>query len=188
VHILVPVGIRLRNEVVTVPHGLDEHKRAVQHKRRGTCEGELRKAEHGSVAAREVGQHERERHERGQRGQCRTRALGPKALLVVAHAADQQGETDHAVEDDHDRGEHRVSSQLSTLGAASEHDGDDQRHLDHRHGDGEHERTEWLADAVRHQFRMIDGRKHRGDEHDCRGRKERVALADDDCRHEHAPS
>mgnify|MGYP003694644191 CR=1 FL=1 len=44
---------------------------------------------------------------------------------------------------------------------AGDHDRDDQRHLDDRHGDGQHERAERLADAVRDDLGVVDRREHR---------------------------
>ena len=51
--------------------------------------------------------------------------------------------------------------------AAADHHGDDQRHLDDRDRDGQHERAERFADAVRDDLGVIDRREHGRDQHDA---------------------
>ena len=88
----------------------------------------------------------------------------------MADAAGKQAHPHDAVTDDHHRGKHRIAREAGLLGARAQHHGDDQRHLDHRHGDGEHQRAERLAHAMRDDFRMVDAREDRARE---RGADER---------------
>ena len=84
----------------------------------------------------------------------------------MSQAARNETESDDAIADDHDRGEHRVARQRVGGLASREHrQCDDQRHLDHRHRDREHERPEWLANAMRDDLRVMDGGEHRENEH-----------------------
>ena len=70
-----------------------------------------------------------------------------------------------------------VSRQACRLRPAAKHHGDDERHLDHRHRDGEHERPKRLADPVRHHLRVVDGSEHSCPEDQRRRRGERPAHA-----------
>ena len=122
-----------RQEVVAVADGLHEDEDAPERERGDAGEGELRRrCRRARRAGREARQHERQRRQRDQRGERRGRALEAERLLVVAEAADQQAQADHAVADDHDRREDRVARQRRLVGAAGEHHRDDQRDLDHR--------------------------------------------------------
>ena len=69
------------------------------------------------------------------------------------------------------------SRQACRLRPAAKHHGDDERHLDHRHRDGEHERPKRLADPVRHHLRVVDGSEHSCPEDERRRRGERPAHA-----------
>lgn len=62
------------------------------------------------------------------------------------------------------------------FGAAGQHDGDDQRDFDHRHRDGQHQRAERLADAMRDYFGMMHGREHRERQRDGGQRHERGVV------------
>jgi len=159
-----------------MPHGLDKDEHAVKHQGHDAHEGQLRTGEdrprrgHG-----EVGQHERQRSQRRQHGQGGTRALYLEALGVVPYSAGQQAHSDNAVAHQHYRREHRVPRQRRLLRAATQHHGYDQRHLDHRHGDGQHQRAERLSNPVRHQLGVIDGGEHGGDQHHGRAGREQGA-------------
>ncbi len=61
-----------------------------------------------------------------------------------------------------------VSRASPAFSAAAEHDGDDQRHLDDRHRDGQHERAERLADPVGDDLGVIDGGEHGSDQDGAR--------------------
>ena len=61
--------------------------------------------------------------------------------------AKQQRRADHAVQPDHQRGEHRIAGQRR-VGLAMQHDGGEQRHLDHGHRQGEHKRAVRLAEPL----------------------------------------
>ena len=50
------------------------------------------------------------------------------------------------------------------LRRSRDHDGDDQRHLDHRHGDGQDQRAERLAGAMCDHLGVVHGRENGGDE------------------------
>ena len=69
----------------------------------------------------------------------------PNAVKPAAH---EQADADDTVEDDHQRGVDRVARQMGLLGSADDHHGQDERGLDDRHGEREHERAEGLSDPV----------------------------------------
>ncbi len=107
-------------------------------------------------------------------------ALAPwswKPLFVMARAAPEQAQPDDAVAHDHDGGENRVARQPGLLRRSRDHDGDDQRHLDHGHGDGQDQRAEGLADAVGDDLGVVDGREHGGDQSRSRRRGNEAAGA-----------
>ncbi len=89
---------------------------------------------------------------------------------MVTQRPDQQAQADQAVADDHDGGKDRVAGQRGLVRAARQHDRDDQRYLDDRDGEGQHEGAEGLADAVRHDFRMVYCRNHGTDQSGGTGR------------------
>ena len=62
---------------------------------------------------------------------------------------------------DHHRGEDGVAGEGRRLRAAGDHQRDDQRHLDHGDGDGEHQRPERLTDPVGHHLGVVHGGEHR---------------------------
>lgn len=78
-------------EVVAVPHRLDEHERAIERQRDHSAEHELGRAEQrtGSTG-RDVRHDERKDGERRQHRQCRARPLDLERLFVMAHAAGKQ--------------------------------------------------------------------------------------------------
>ena len=154
-----------REEVVAVPHGLDEDERAVEHQRDDSGEDKLRRAEHRTGRGRDdVRQNQREGGERGQHGQCGARSVDLKSLFVMARAAPEQAQADDAVAHDHDGGEDRVACQPCLFRRSCNHDRDDQRHLDNRDGDGQDKRAEWLAGAVCDHLGVVHGREHGGDQ------------------------
>jgi hypothetical protein len=78
-------------------------------------------------------------------------------LFVMAQAAQQQADADHAVADDHDRRENRVACQKGSVGSARQHHREDQRHFDDRDGQRKHQRAEWFADPVRNHLGVMHG-------------------------------
>ena len=87
-----------------------------------------------------------------------------EALLVVARAAEQQAAPDDAVEDDHHGGEHGVARQRRRFRAAGEHQRNDERDFDDGDRNGQHERAEGLAHAVRDHLGVVHGRQHAADQ------------------------
>ena len=81
---------------------------------------------------------------------------------MVAQCADQKADSHDAVRGDHDGGEDGVSRQRRRVRPAGQHDAKKQADLDDRDCDGEDERAEGFADAVRDHLRVV----HR-DEHGC---------------------
>ena len=143
-------------------HGLHEHEHCVQHERSDAGEHHLRGGKGRAAGGGGVGgQHQGEDGERGQHRQRGVRPFGAKAQDVMAQAADEDAQADGAVAHDHDRGEHGFARQRGGLFAADQHQGYDQRHLDHGDGDREDQRAERLADPQRDHLCMVD----RGD--DC---------------------
>ena len=105
-------SLSIGEEIVAVPHGLDENERTVEHQRNDAGEDKLRRAEDRTGRGRrEVRQNQRQRGERGQHGERGARALELKSLLVMARAAPEQAEPDDTVANDHDGGEDRVACQ-----------------------------------------------------------------------------
>ena len=79
-------------------------------------------------------------------------------------AAPKQTSADDTVTNDHDSGEDGVACQSCFFRRICNHDGDDQRHLDNRYGDGEDKRSKWLAGAVRDHLGVIHGGENGGDQ------------------------
>jgi hypothetical protein len=65
-------------------------------------------------------------------------------LLPIAQRAHEQRRADHAVQNDHQGGEHGVAGERRVV-RAMQHDGGEQRDLDDDHREGEHERAVRLA-------------------------------------------
>ena len=91
-----------------------------------------------------------------------------EGLLEMSACAQDQAETDHAVEYDHHRREHRVAGHPVAAVGAGEHDRHDEPDLDHRHGDREQDRAERFAELQRQNLGVMDGREHRGAEKEAR--------------------
>jgi len=66
----------------------------------------------------------------------------------------------------HHGGEDGVARQRAGCSRLRQHHRDDERHLDGGAAQGEDQRAERLAHAVRHHLGMMDGGKHRGDQTD----------------------
>jgi hypothetical protein len=92
----------------------------------------------------------------------------------VAQAAEQQAHAHHAVADDHDRGVDGVARHAGGVGATGQHHGQHQRHLDHRDGQRQHQRTERLTHFVCDHLGVVhradNGAHQRGqaDQQHCR--------------------
>jgi hypothetical protein len=61
----------------------------------------------------------------------------------------------------------KIVRQRRRLVAAGKHHRHDQRHLDHRDRDRQHQRAERLADLVRDDLGVMDGGDHGGHERQC---------------------
>ena len=83
---------------------------------------------------------------------------------MVGERADENADSDHAVDDDHDRRKDRVARERGFVGAAGQHHRQDEGHLDHRDRDREHERAVGLAHAMRHHLGVVHGGNDRGHE------------------------
>jgi hypothetical protein len=160
------VGIRLLRahgqEAVAVADGLHGQEQHVQRERGDGRERELGRRALGSGPARR----ERRQHE-AQRARVPTVASAeavPSALneTVPCRSAPTSTDspTDPVARDHHGR-EDGVPGERRGLRPAGDHQRDDERHLDDRHGDREHERAERLPDPVGDHLRVVDGRQHR---------------------------
>ena len=92
---------------------------------------------------------------------------------MLARTQDE-AKSDHAVEHDHDRGEHRIARDKVAALGAGEHDRDDERNLDHRHRDRKQDRAEWLAELQRQHLRVMDGREDRSAKKDAGENEDRA--------------
>src|SRR5450755_279283 len=150
-------------------NSLNEDKCEIQYQRYKGGEDELRLVvQRTEFLGRKVRKDHRETGQRNEDGQSGARALSLESLFAVADAAHQQTCTDDAVAHDHDRREDRVTCQSGFFGRRCDHDRDDEGRLDHRYGQGEDKRTEWLANAVCDHLRMVDCGKN-GAEQSCSG-------------------
>ena len=166
-------------EIVAVPHGLDENERAVEHERHQPGEDELRRAvARTEFEGHKVWKDQRQSGERGQHRERRTCALDLKSLFAMMRAAPQEAGADDAVAHDHDGGEHRVAGEPGFFGRRGDHHRDDQCRLNDRDRQSEDQRAERLADAVRHHFGVVHGRKHRGEQHDAGRRGDETPAAE----------
>ncbi len=150
-----------REEIVAVPHGLDENERAVEHQRHKPGENELRRAvQRAEFACREVWKNQSEASQRGQHRQRGARSLDLKSLFVMTGTAREQTGADDAIAYNHDGGENRVARQSCLFGWSRNHDRDNQCRLNDRYGEREDKRAKWLADAVCNHLRVVHGREH----------------------------
>ena len=121
-----------REEVIAMPHGLDENERAVEHQRDDTGEDQLRRAEKRTGrAGGDVRQHQGERGERGQHRQRGAGAVKLKSLLVMTRPAPEQAHPDDAVAHDHHGGVHGVAREPGLLARRSRHHRHEQQTLEH---------------------------------------------------------
>ncbi len=157
-------------------HRLKEHEHQPDRERAGGHEGELRRAV--LRIPRAYREHRHDQDERGEGGERRQRgagALGVELQLAVTQRAEQHAQADHAGADDHDRRVQRVARERGGVRSPGEHHRDNQRHLDRRNRECEHQRPEGLADAVRDDLRVMHRRGDRADEANCAQRPERRA-------------
>ena len=160
-----------REEVVAMPHGLDEHERAVQHQRYKPGKNELRPAiERAKCACRVVWKNQSEAGERSQHRERCARALDLKSLLMIAGAAHEQTEADDAVAHDHDGSENRVACQPCGFGRRRNHDRNNQCRLDNCYGQGKYKRAVGLSDAVCNHLRVVHGREYGPQQDEARDR------------------
>ena len=97
-------------------------------------------------------------------------AIEAEALLPVHQPADQQAQSDDAIQNDHDGGKYRVARQGCGFCAAREHQGHDERNLDQGHCQCQHQGAIGLANSVRDHLRMVDSGEHaraQAQRHEC---------------------
>src|SRR5450755_1440597 len=169
-------------------NSLNEDKCEIQYQRYKGGEDELRLVvQRTEFLGRKVRKDHRETGQRNEDGQSGARALSLESLFAVADAAHQQTCTDDAVAHDHDRREDRVTCQSGFFGRRCDHDRDDEGRLDHRYGQGEDKRTEWLANEVCDHLRMVDCGKN-GAEQSCSGcGVDGSASAENECDQQDCP-
>ena len=129
----------------------------------------------------------RQRRQHDQHREIDFRRRDVERLLAVAEAADEDAEAHESGRDDHDHSENGIAHQRRRR-FASEHQRYDQRELDDRHGDRQHQRADRLAGDVRHVFGVVDGGEHSTDERrhqqNCRRNPDRVGgeiVTEPDC-------
>jgi hypothetical protein len=155
-------------KVVAMPAGLQGHEEPVQGERHDGGKRELWRREHGSRGrGREVRDDHAERGEGGHRRKGRTRSLGIERDNRSAACPHEDRQANDAVAREDDGGKHRISRERLCRPGARDHQRDDERHLDHRHGDSEDERSVWLTNAVSDDLRMMDRSENSAREHDC---------------------
>ena len=87
-------------------------------------------------------------------------------MLTVRKTAEQSAYAHDTVADDHHGGVDRVARQDCHIIAACNHHRENERGLNHGHGQGKHERAKGLAHAMRDDFGMVDrcdDRPHQSD-------------------------
>src|SRR5262245_46708834 len=149
-----------REEIVAVPHGLNKNERAVEHQRHQAGKDELRRAVlRAEFTRRKVWKNESKGGERGKYGQGGACSLHLESLFAITSTAHEQTEADNPIENNHNGGENRVARQSCFFYWGCNHDGDNQGRFNHRNCEGEDKRTEWLADAVCNDLRVVHGRE-----------------------------
>jgi hypothetical protein len=134
-------------------------------------------------------QHERQHRQRRDGHRGRRGALLVEAHGVVSQRADQDREPDEPVHRDHHRGEHGVPRERLGLRSAGARQRDDERDLDHRDRDGEHERPERLPHPVRDDLGVVHrGEDRPGEHHGDDDDRHRAEVVHDERRHEHEGS
>ena len=152
-----------RQEEVPVPHGLGDHEHRVERERGDRDEGQLGAGELRARSRRgEVRQHQAGDGQGDHAGQCGTGSLGVEVGRAELDGAHQQGDAHDAVAGDHHRGEDGVPGEGRGVVAAAEHQGQDQRDLDDRDGDREHQGAERLTHPVGDHLGVVDGSEDRG--------------------------
>jgi hypothetical protein len=99
----------------------------------------------------------------------------------------EQAEADNAIHYDHDSGKDRIACQCGFLRRSGNHDGDDQRHLDHGHGNSQDQRAERLARAMGHDLGVVYGGEHSGDEDGSGYSSHQAAHPDEEDRQQDDP-
>lgn len=153
------------DEIVAVADSLREQKTGIKQHRKHADEAKLRRRERAGIGGSRVGR-QNERHD-AQRDQHRQIGAGPLAddcLLAMAPAAKRQAHADDAGGGDHHRREHGFARKRRVVGAV-QHDGNDDRHFDCRHGDGQHQRAVRLAHPPGHRLGVVEHHEN-GGEHD----------------------
>ena len=146
-----------------MPDRLHEQKHAVQQQRHDADELQLRgRIKRPWSGLGIVRQDQRDRRQRPQHAQRRGGALFLEALLMMPRAAEHQAQPDDAVQHQHHCGEHGIPRQRAAAVPGGQHHRNDQRDLDHRDGDGEHDRAERLAHPQRDDFGVMHGSEHGG--------------------------
>ena len=165
-HIVSAIALRLGKKGA-VPHGLDDNEHDVE---QNGDDGEQQRLDRRLArVGLGLGVVRDDQREHGKRGDDHEE--GPRAgeivfLLPVAERAHDQRRADHAVEHDHQRGEHGVARKRRVV-LAMQHDRGEQRNLDHDHRQGKHERAVRLAEFLRDRFGMAhdtEGAPHHGAE------------------------
>jgi len=149
--------VKIRKKIPAVPYGLHKHECTVQNQRNHPGKNQLRRRiKRAGCGGRKIRQDQRKRDQGGQYRQCCGSAERLKPLLIMANAAGDEAQSDHAVADQHDRCEHRVARQPRFIGGAADHHREDQRYFDHSDGNGEHQGSERLANPVGNHFRVVN--------------------------------
>lgn len=145
--------------------GLYEHEDGPEHQRKNGGEDQLRGGIGRALGTGGVHrQHQGQGGQGGQHGQCRHGAFDAEIDDAVAQAAGQQAQADHAVAHDHQRGIHGIAGQGRGGLATGQHHRDDQRDLDHRHRQGQHQGAKGFTHAVGDYLGVMHGGQHRGDQ------------------------
>ena len=93
-----------------------------------------------------------------------------KRTVPKRRAPSSRRQAEQAVDGDHHRREHRLAGQGRRLVTSGQHERHDERDLDDRDRDREHERAEGLPDPEGDDLGVVHGRQHgpgeqQGDEH-----------------------
>ena len=150
-----------------MPDRLDDDEHHVeQHGDRGEqqrLDGILARVRRGLGVVRND---QREHGERGDDHEKGPRAREIVFLLPIAHGPHQQRRADHAVQPDHQCGEHGVTRQRGIV-LPVQHDRREQRHLDHDHRQCQHQCAVGLAEPIgdrRGMAHRAEGAGHHGAE------------------------
>ena len=151
--------------MILVADGLHEDEHQIQNERHQAGKTQLRRC---VGRPRRTGgkfrQDQRQGGQCSQHGECSTTSLGTKPDDAVPNAAGEQADADDPVADDHHRRKHGIPRQALRLLAPREHHRHDQRNLDHRDGERQHQRTQRFAHVVGNDLGVIDGDQNGGDQ------------------------